>query len=53
MSLEEPKNSRMAPTHPTSPVRYLQMKKAIAEIADKKRRNLPLLPELKVSQVQN
>jgi hypothetical protein len=32
-------------------VRYLQMKKAIEEIADKKRRNLP--PELKVSQVQN
>jgi len=36
-------------THQTSPVRYLQMKKVIEEIADKKRRNLPLAPELKVS----
>ena len=38
---------------PTSPVRFLQMQKVIAEIADKKRRNLPLLPELKTSQAQN
>jgi hypothetical protein len=28
------------------------MEKVVEEIADKKRRNLPLLPELKVNQVQ-
>jgi hypothetical protein len=29
------------------------MKKVIEEIADKKRRNLPLAPELKINQIQN
>ena len=40
---------RKATTHPTSPVRFLQMRKVAEEIADKKRRNLPLNPELKLA----
>jgi Zn-dependent protease with chaperone function len=51
--LEVPDAIRLATTHPTSPVRYLQMRKAAEEIADKKRRNLPLLPEMKVMQVRS
>jgi predicted Zn-dependent protease len=51
LSLENPQSIRLATTHPTTPVRYLQMRKVIDEIADKKRRNLPLLPELKIAQV--
>jgi len=47
MSLESPAAMRTASTHPTTPVRYLQMRKVIAEIAEKKAKNLPLLPELK------
>jgi Zn-dependent protease with chaperone function len=46
-SLEIPAAIRKATTHPTTPVRYLQMRKVIAEIAEKKSKNLPLLPELK------
>lgn len=34
-------------THPTTPVRFVQMREAAFEIADKKRRHLPLMPELK------
>jgi hypothetical protein len=52
VSLEASDMIRTAKTHPTSPVRYLQMRKVIEEIADKQRRNLPLVPELKVNQVQ-
>jgi hypothetical protein len=51
LSLENPQSIRLATTHPTTPVRYLQMRKVFEEIADKKRRNLPLLPELKIAQV--
>lgn len=47
LSLENPSSIRKATTHPTTPVRYLQMRKVIAEIAEKKAKNLPLLPELK------
>jgi membrane-associated protease RseP (regulator of RpoE activity) len=47
LSLENPASIRKASTHPTTPVRYLQMRKVIAEIAEKKAKNLPLLPELK------
>jgi Zn-dependent protease with chaperone function len=50
VSLEAPDMIRIAKTHPTLPVRYLQMRKVIEEIADKQRRGLPLVPELKVSQ---
>jgi hypothetical protein len=51
MGLEAPNSIRNATTHPTSPVRFLQMRKVAEEIADKKRRNLPLVPELKVVEV--
>ncbi len=47
MSLENPSSIRKDPTHPTTPVRYLQMRKVIAEIAEKKAKNLPLTPDLK------
>jgi len=53
ISLEAPSMIRTATTHPTSPVRYLQMRKVIEEIADKKRRGLPLVPELKTTEVQS
>ena len=51
MGLENPNSIRTATTHPTSPVRFLQMRKVAEEIADKQRRNLPLVPELKVVEV--
>jgi hypothetical protein len=35
-------------THPTAPVRVVQLQKVAAEIADKKRRGLPLDPELRL-----
>jgi hypothetical protein len=47
LSLENPSSIRKAGTHPTTPVRYLQMRKVIAEIADKKSKNLPLVPKIK------
>ena len=47
LSLEDPTSMRKATTHPTTPVRYLQMRKVIAEIAEKKAKNLPLMPDLK------
>ena len=37
-----------AGTHPTTPERFIQMQKVADEIADKQRRHLPLVPELKV-----
>ena len=47
MSLEMPAAIRIASTHPTTPVRYLQMRKVIDEIAEKKSNNQPLVPDLK------
>ena len=47
MSLELPDSIRITTTHPVTPVRFVQMQKAAAEIADKQRRNIPLVPELK------
>lgn len=49
LSLESPSSIRKATTHPTTPVRYLQLRKTIAEIAEKKRNNQPLMPELKAA----
>jgi predicted Zn-dependent protease len=49
MSLEHPDSIRLAKTHPTSPERFLFLQKVTAEIADKKSRNLPLVPDLKVN----
>ena len=34
--------------HPITPVRFVQMRKVAAEIADKQRRGLPLVPELNI-----
>lgn len=47
MALESPDSIRLGKTHPTTPVRFVQMQKTIAEIADKQRRHLPLEPDLK------
>jgi hypothetical protein len=47
MSLEYPANIRKATSHPTTPVRYLQMRKVVAEIAEKKAQDLPLMPKLR------
>jgi len=33
-------------------VRFVQMQKVVAEIADKRRRNEPLIPELKTLQAE-
>jgi hypothetical protein len=38
-----------ARTHPTSPVRFLQMQKVAEEIAEKQRNHLPLVPDLKTA----
>ena len=53
MGLENPNSIRKGTTHPTSPVRFLQMRKVAEEIADKKRRNLPLVPELRMVEVDS
>lgn len=53
IALEEPGNLRVTSDHPVTPVRFVQLQKAVAEIADKKRHNLPLTPELKVSQADD
>jgi hypothetical protein len=53
MGMEDPASIRKATTHPASPVRFLQMRKVAEEIADKKRRNLPLAPEMKLIEVDS
>lgn len=45
LSLEDPNSIQITTDHPITPVRFVQMQKAIDEIEDKKRRNLPLVPE--------
>ena len=49
-SLEHPDSIRTVMTHPVTPVRFVQIQKVAAEIADKQRRNAPLIPELKIIQ---
>ena len=49
MALEDPGSIRLATTHPTSPARFVYMRKTIAEIEDKEQRHLPLVPELRVA----
>jgi beta-barrel assembly-enhancing protease len=44
-SLEDPDGIRVAIDHPITPVRFVQMQNAIDEIENKKRHNLPLVPE--------
>lgn len=48
--MEDPDSIRIAVTHPITPVRFVQMQKVAAEIADKQRRNVPLIAELKATQ---
>jgi hypothetical protein len=48
-----PNSIRLATTHPITPVRVVQMEKVAAEIADKERRHLPLVPDPKVIQAEN
>jgi beta-barrel assembly-enhancing protease len=48
-SLELPDSIRTGITHPVTPVRFVQLQKVVAEIADKRRRNVQLIPELKVA----
>ncbi|HET9714765.1 MAG TPA: M48 family metalloprotease [Pseudolabrys sp.] len=45
--LENPGSIRITTDHPITPVRFVQMQQVAAEIADKQRRNLPLIPELR------
>jgi Zn-dependent protease with chaperone function len=45
LSLENPDAIRITTDHPITPVRFVQMQKAVDEIENKKRRNLPLTPE--------
>lgn len=52
MGLAHPGSIRLGETHPITAVRFLQMKKVAEEIADKRRRNLPLVPELKFMQAE-
>jgi len=49
MGQTHPDSIRFATTHPTAPARFIQMRKAAEEIADKKRRHLPLVPDLKLA----
>lgn len=43
----DPNSLRFAKTHPLAPVRFLQMRAVAAEIAEKRSKHLPLVPELK------
>ncbi len=52
LALESPGSIRLAKTHPTTPARFVFMRKTITEIEDKERRHLPLVPELKLAQTQ-
>jgi beta-barrel assembly-enhancing protease len=52
MGQTHPADLRFARTHPISPVRFLQMKKVAEEIAQKQRNHLPLVPDLKMTEVE-
>jgi len=52
MGLKNPDSIRFAKTHPTTPMRFVQMQKVAAEIADKQRRHLPLVPDLRFIQAE-
>lgn len=47
-----PDSIRFAKTHPSTPERFIQMQKVAEEIADKQRRQLPLVPELKAAHAE-
>lgn len=46
----DPNSLRFAKTHPLAPVRFLQMRAVAAEITEKQRKHLPLVPDLKSAQ---
>jgi len=46
----DPPSLRFAKTHPLAPVRFLQIRAVAAEIAEKERKHLPLVPDLKTAQ---
>lgn len=48
LGLANPNSIVIARTHPIAPVRFVQMKKVAEEIAEKRRRNQPLVPDLRV-----
>ena len=48
-ALEDARSISLTTDHPTSPARFVFMRKTIAEIEDKERRHLPLMPELKMA----
>lgn len=50
MGLKHPDSIRFAKSHPATPTRFVQMQKVAAEIADKQRRHLPLVPDLRFIQ---
>lgn len=52
MGVKHPDSIDFARTHPSAPVRFVQMQKAAAEIADKQRRNLPLTPDVRFMQAE-
>ena len=47
MGQSHPDSLRFARSHPLAPLRFVQMKRVAAEIAEKRRLHLPLVPELK------
>lgn len=47
IGLMDPSSISNSRTHPVTPVRFVQIKKVTAEIEEKKRRGLPLNPEIK------
>ena len=53
MGMHNPNSLRFARTHPLAPVRFLQMKQVAAEIEEKRRKHLPLVPDLKSKQAAN
>jgi predicted Zn-dependent protease len=52
LAQENPKQVAYAGLHPTTPERFVQMQKTVAEISDKKRRNAALVPERLQAPVQ-
>lgn len=52
ISQEEPRSIAFAGTHPTMPERFILLQRVTAEIADKKRRHVSLVPDLRVSEAQ-
>lgn len=52
MSLENPKSIHLSSDHPTSPVRYVQMRKVAEQIVWKQKHGMPLIPDMKVARIE-